>query len=237
MKIVTQKPRAILFDHDGVLVASEALHWAAWERLSKEIGIPFDESRIRAAVGKTAPQILTLMMSWFRPDWDGNPEQLKAWVNRKNDIYLEEAKAGLKAYPGVLQGLMWLREQGILAAVVSNARRRELNAMLDHLDLSRYFETIISREDANASKPNPRPYLYATEILGVSPEECLAIEDSPPGLEAALMAGIPTAAVLTNFPQSALEHPIPGRNDLSPFWIGDSIKDFFQMVARLENRQ
>lgn len=229
-----KKPRAILFDHDGVLVASEALHWAAWERLSKEIGIPFDESRVRAAVGKTAPQILTLMMSWFRPEWDGNPDQLKAWVDRKNDIYLEEAKKGLTTYPGVLSGLQWMRSEGILAAVVSNARRRELTAMLDHLGLTPYFQTIISREDAQSAKPNPRPYLYATEILGVDPQDCIAIEDSPPGLEAALMAKIPTAAVLTNFSPDVLKNPVPGRPDLGPFWIGNSMVEFFKMIASLK---
>jgi HAD superfamily hydrolase (TIGR01509 family) len=229
-----KRPRAILFDHDGVLVASEQLHWAAWGLLSKEIGIPFDEPLVRAAVGKTAPQILGLLMASHRPDWDGNPDQVQIWIDRKNDHYLAEAKKGLRAYPGVEDGLKWMRTHGVKAAVVSNARRRELQTMLDHLGLSPLFETIISREDAKAAKPHPRPYLFATEILGVDPAECIAIEDSPPGLEAALMAGIPTAAVLTNFQHENLKNPVPGRPDLSPFWIGDSMVDFFEMISSLK---
>jgi HAD superfamily hydrolase (TIGR01509 family) len=227
------RPRAILFDHDGVLVASEPLHWAAWEGLTKEIGIPFEESKVRNAVGKTAPEILMMLLRFYRPDWTPSTEQLQTWVNRKNEIYLEEAKAGLKPYPGVQEGLNWLRAHGIKTGVVSNARRRELNSVLDHLGLSPLMDVIISREDAGASKPDPTPYLFGAASLGVEPAECFAIEDSPTGMEAGLLAKIPTAGVLTNFSRSALESPVPGRPDLKPFWIGETIRDFFEMVQRL----
>lgn len=230
---IIQRPRAILFDHDGVLVASEPLHWAAWEGLTKEIGIPFDEASVRHAVGKTAPEILTLLIQMHRPDWTVSPEQIHDWVNRKNEIYLEGAKAGLKPYPGVREGLKWLNSQNIKTGVVSNARRRELNTMLEHLELSPLMNVIISREDAGASKPDPIPYLFGAESLGVDPSDCIAIEDSPTGMEAALMAKIPTAGVLTNFARTALESPVPGRPDLRPFWIGESIESFFQMIQSL----
>lgn len=232
MKLI-KRPSAILFDHDGVLVASEPLHWAAWEGLTKEIGIPFDEASVRHAVGKTAPEILMMLIQMHRPDWIVSPEQLNTWVNRKNEIYLEEAKAGLKPYPGVREGLEWLNANGIKTGVVSNARRRELNSVLDHLRLSPLMKVIISREDAGASKPDPIPYLFGAESLGCDPSECIAIEDSPTGMEAALMAKIPTAGVLTNFARSALESPVPGRPDLKPFWIGETIESFFQMVQSL----
>jgi beta-phosphoglucomutase len=227
------RPRAILFDHDGVLVASEPLHWAAWEGLTKEIGIPFDENLVRGAVGKTAPEIISLIVRLSRPEWTPSSEQIQAWVNRKNEIYLEEAKAGLKPYPGVREGLEWLRANQIKTGVVSNARRRELNAVLENLKLSPLMEVIISREDAGASKPDPIPYLFGAESLGVEPSECIAIEDSPTGMEAALMAKIPCAGVLTNFERVALETPVPGRPDLKPFWIGESIEKFFEMIQNL----
>jgi HAD superfamily hydrolase (TIGR01509 family) len=233
MKQHVLRPRAILFDHDGVLVASEPLHWAAWEGLTKEIGIPFDEPLVRGAVGKTAPEILTLLMNRARPNWNRDPNQIQAWVNRKNEIYLEEAKQGLKPYPYVREGLEWLQANGIQAGVVSNARRRELRAVLEHLELAPLFNIIISREDAGASKPDPIPYLFGVESLGLEPHECIAIEDSPTGMEAALLAKIPTAAVLTNFPRAAVEAPIPGRPDLRPFWIGESIEKFFEMIRSL----
>lgn len=231
--MTVSRPRAILFDHDGVLVASEPLHWAAWDGLTKEIGIPFDESRVRHAVGKTAPEILLMLLRLSRPDWNVTQEQIQAWVNRKNEIYLEEAKAGLKPYPGVREGLEWLNANGIKTGVVSNARRRELNSVLEHLGLSPLMNVIISREDAGASKPDPIPYLFGAESLGVSPSDCIAIEDSPTGMEAALMAKIPTACVLTNFPRSSVEAPVPGRPDLKPFWIGETIEGFFEMIRGL----
>jgi beta-phosphoglucomutase len=233
MQIQIKRPRAILFDHDGVLVASEPLHWAAWEGLTKEIGIPFDAPLVQGAVGKTAPQILMILLQHYCPNRKITEEQIQAWVNRKNEIYLEEAQGGLKPYPGVCEGLQWLQANGIQAGVVSNARRRELNAVLDHLGLSPLMKIIISREDAGASKPDPIPYLFGAESLGVEPSQCIAIEDSPTGMEAALMAKIPTAGVLTNFSRAALEAPVPGRPDLRPFWIGENMIHFFEMIQNL----
>lgn len=233
MKQPSCRPRAILFDHDGVLVASEPLHWAAWEGLSKEIGIPFDEALIRKAVGKTAPQILELMLAKFRPDQEVSPEQVRSWVDRKNEIYLNEAGNGLSPYPGVLEGLEWLKRNGILAGVVSNARRRELRTVLNELGLSPWMGAIVSREDAGAAKPDPTPYLLGAASLGVEPGDCFAVEDSPPGLEAALMARIPGCGVTTNFSRNALETPVPGRSDLRPFWIGESMREFFEMLRQL----
>jgi beta-phosphoglucomutase len=221
---------ALLFDHDGVLVASEPLHWQAWKRLTAELDLPHDEALIRSLVGKTAPQILVSIFQRHRPDYILNEEELQRHVQRKNDLYMEEARLGLKPYPGVREGLVRARAQGLKTAVVSNARRRELRSVLTDLGLIELFDVVISREDAGAAKPDPTPYLMAAASLEVKPADCVAIEDSPPGLEAALMAKIPAAAVLTNFPRSALEAPVPGRPDLKPVWIGASMEEFFQWV-------
>lgn len=214
-----------------MLVASEPIHWAAWQKLMAELGLDVPIERIHALVGKTAPEILTILMEEKRPDWDRS--KLTEYVQRKNDLYLAESKIGLLPYPGVREGLEWLKKEGIPAAVVSNARKRELNAVLEALDLSKYFAAIISREDARASKPDPTPYLFAAATIGVDPADCVAIDDSPPGLEAGLMAKIPTAAVTTNFDTRAVQNPVPGRPDLRPFWVGSSIAEFFEMISRL----
>jgi beta-phosphoglucomutase len=231
-----KRPKAILFDHDGVLVASEPMHGAAWEVLMKELGLPEPEdllrARIQTMIGKTAPQILTGLLDEFEPGWD--PARLPELVQRKNDIYLEEARKGLQPYPGVREGLTLLRELGIKAAVVSNARRRELRIVLDELELSPFFDAIVSREDVGAAKPDPTPYLFAAASLETDPSECFAVEDSPPGMEAALMARIPLFAVTTTFTQSVLEYPVLGRPDLKPEWIGNSMREFFSILANLD---
>jgi HAD superfamily hydrolase (TIGR01509 family) len=225
-------PRAILFDHDGVLVASEPLHWEAWRRLLAELKIPYEEAEIRAAVGKTAPRILTEILDRHHPGWDTAQFDIHALALRKNDFYLKIAQTELRTYPGVAEGLRKARERGIALAVVSNAKRRELESALRLLGIFDYFQLVVSRDDVNPPKPDPMPYLFAAASLGFEPHECMAVEDSPPGLEAALMAKIPTAALLTNFPRMAVEQPVPGRPDLRPTWIGESLETFFEWILK-----
>src|SRR5687768_1675785 len=112
-------PRAVLFDNDGVLIASEPLHWAAWGELLKEIGLPDSEPQLRAMVGKTAPQILAALLDEHRPGWTSEKYDLEALALRKNDFYLDFTRTRLQAYPGVREGLEWLRAKGIRTAAVS----------------------------------------------------------------------------------------------------------------------
>ena len=229
------RPKAILFDHDGVLVASEPMHEAAWKLLMKELGLPETEAqlhaRIHAMVGKTAPQILTTLLDEFEPGWD--PSRLPELVQRKNDHFLAAAKQGLQPYPGVREGLEFLRQHGIRTGVVSNARKRELHIVLNELGLTPWFDVIVSREDVGVAKPDPTPYLFAAGCLDIEPADCFAIEDSPPGMEAALLARIPLFGVTTSFPTSILQSPVPGRPDLKPEAIFSSIREFFALVESL----
>lgn len=230
-------PRAILFDHDGVLVASEPLHWAAWEQLLQELKVPYDIREIQIQVGRTAPQILTEILDRHIPGWSPAKFDVDALALRKNDYYLRMTQAQLRLYPGVKEGLEWLKAMGIARVVVSNAKRRELEAALKQLGIFDLFDAIVSRDDIQPPKPDPSPYLYGAASVGVQPAQCIAVEDSPPGLEAALLAKIPTAAVMTNFPHEVVEAPVPGRPSLRPVWIGRTIEDFFEWLKTLVQQE
>ena len=96
------------------------------------------------------------------------------------------------------------------------------------------FDFVTARDDTGTFKPDPFPYLFTTGLLELDVKDCVAIEDSPPGIEAALIAGIPAAAVLTSFTREVMMQPVPGRYDLRPFWIGKSMIDFFAMLKTRE---
>jgi len=232
MKSQIRLPKAILFDHDGVLVASEALHVKAWGMLLAELGLPYEPAAIHAQTGKTAPQILAGILNHYRPEWDPADYDLEALAVLKNDFYLDAARTELEPYPGVREGLAWMRSVGMAAAVVSNAKRRELAAALSRLGIDQYFAHVISRDEAGSPKPNPAPYLMGAALCGFEPSECLAVEDSPTGIEASLLAGIPSVAVLTNFPREALEYPVPGRPDLRPALIVSSMAELFEVLQK-----
>ncbi len=226
-------PRANLFDNDGVLIASEPLHWNAWETLLSELGVPYNNAEMRSFVGRTAPEILMDLLNKYSPGWDRATTDVVALAQRKNDIYLKLAQTQLVPYPGVREGLLWLRAQGIKIAVVTNAKRRELEAALRITGLFDLLDAHISRDDVKAPKPDPTPFLFGAATLGEDPSRCIAVEDSPTGLESALQAKIPAAAVATNFPENALEQPVPGRPDLKPVWVGPAPADFFDWLKAL----
>lgn len=225
-------PRAILFDHDGVLAASEVLHMMAWERMLTEKGLPFSRQEFHGLIGKTSPEILQILLFRHRPDLQLSPLEILEWTDIKNFYYrkfLEEGP-GIAPYPGVREGLERMKSLGILAAVVSNARRNELIAGLSATGLLPFFATVVARDDVPAPKPDPGHFLAACNRIGVDPTHCIGIDDSPTGLQSSLLAGIPTVSVTNSFPRSYLEQPVPGRPDLQPFEIFPSMEEFFATV-------
>jgi HAD superfamily hydrolase (TIGR01509 family) len=227
-------PRAILFDNDGVLVSSEPRHRAAWGRLLGDLGLPYFEEELAAMAGRTAPKILAHLLDKYNPGWKPAQFDLDALVLRKNDYYLESLRTqGLPAYPGVPETLTWLRQNGVRTAVVSNARNRELSFALKSSGLVGHFDLIMSRDEAPKPKPDPAGYLFAATHLQALPEEALVVEDSPPGIEAGLMGGIPSAAILSSFSREIMSQPVPGRPDLKPVVILESMQAFFGWLQGL----
>jgi len=229
------KPKGILFDHDGVLVTSEELHFLAWQQLLKDMGLPWSEIRFDGLVGRPAPVILKTLLDQFKPGWTVAEFDVDALALRKNDYYLKSAETQLALYPGVREGLEWAKREGIPCAIVSNAKRRELKASTSLLKIEEFFKVVLSRDDVLKPKPDPGPFEFAALSIGVRPDQCIAIDDSPTGLEGALLAGCVTASVTTNFPRHALEFPVPGRPDLRPVFIGETMEEFFTWVQSLHH--
>lgn len=231
--MILKRPKAILFDHDGVLVSSELLHFRAWQKLLKELALPWDKIDFHGMVGRPAPLILESLLHQFKPGWSRDQYDVDALALRKNDYYLEMAHSELEPYDGVREGLEWAKNVGIKCAVVSNAKRRELTASMTKLKLGPYFQAIISRDDVTRPKPDPAPFELASISLGVSIHDCVAIDDSPVGLEGALRAGATTASVKTNYSERELKNPVPGRPDLSPVFIAEDMRSFFAWLQSL----
>jgi len=230
-----KRPKGILFDNDGVLISSEELHYSAWSELLHQMKLPFEQIQWEGLVGFTSVHILEQLLNQFVPGWTKEQYDLEALALKKNDIYLKIAETHLAPYPGVREGLEWLKSEGIPCSVVSNAKRRELVYAMDALDLRKYCQGIISRDDAAYPKPHPAMYELGAISLSLSPGECLAVDDSSTGLESALLAGCLAATVTTNYPESYLQSPIPGRSDLKPVWTGASISQFFTWLKTLES--
>ena len=189
--------QAVAFDFDGVLANSEPLHFRAYRDVLGEEGVTLAEADYYAKyLGYDDVGAFAAISADCHLDW--SVERLDALVERKARRMDMFARDDSVLFPGAVDAVRRLATRCPLA-IVSGALRREIERILDHADLSRYFTLIISAEDAPASKPAPDPYLRAIERLSVgsavSPAGCVAIEDSRWGLESAIAAGLLTVAV------------------------------------------
>ena len=228
MKNLPSSIQALLFDHDGVIVNSEPLHRHAWMQLCASIGLEATEADIAQHIGKISPKILQALLYQFDPTGGRFPGlDLEELARKKAAYYREALKQGVPLIAGVRECLKWAAENKIPCAVVSNAKRQELIAGLDQAGITSAFRAIFSRDDLPHPKPHPSAYQTAALFLGVPFENCLAIDDSPAGLESALLGGIPAVGVLTNFSLEVISHPVPGRPDLEPKLVVRDLNELY----------
>ena len=198
--------QAVAFDFDGVLANSEPLHFRAYRDVLGEEGITLEETSYYAAyLGYDDVGAFAAIAADCGLEWSG--ERIEDLVERKARRMEALVHDDSVLFPGAADAVRRLATRCPIA-IVSGALRREIDRILDHADLSRYFAAIVSAEDAPASKPAPDPYLRAIQLLSVrsavSPAECVAIEDSRWGLESAIGAGFRTVAVTHTYPAPEL---------------------------------
>ncbi|MDQ7053429.1 MAG: HAD family phosphatase [candidate division KSB1 bacterium] len=173
---------AVIFDFDGVIVDSEVLQARAWEQLARELG--HDDLRVSAA------QIAGRLDSQIARDLFGAEVDVAFCLQRK--VVLQEAleaRGELRFIPGVLELLPALHRTHTLA-ICSNSYEDRVEAFLKQHNLRRWFRVVVGYRDGLAPKPSPQPYVRTLQRLGMAADGACAIEDSPPGIEAAKQAGL-----------------------------------------------
>jgi mannitol-1-/sugar-/sorbitol-6-phosphatase len=213
MQVRMLRCRAILFDLDGVLVDSAERvektwrEWAARHHLDAELVIA-------AAHGRRTVETVALVA----PDLSADAE-LRA---------LETSEAtnsdGIYEIAGARDLLQQLPPEGW--AVVTSGIRAVAEFRIRHTGLP-MPAIMICAEEISRGKPDPEGYLAAAEQLGVSPGDCVVIEDAPPGIEAAKAAGMRAIAIATTYPPERLEAAdliVTHLADLSVATVGDDIQ-------------
>ncbi len=188
-----QRIEGFIFDLDGVLVATDRLHAAAWRRLAEEEGIPFDPATASQLRGLGRMASLDVVLQQAERFY--TPAEREALADRKNAAYrglLRELGPG-DVLTGASALLDDLDRRRIKIAVASSSKNARL--VLEFVGLGGRFETIVDGNDVSRSKPEPDLFLLAAERLGVRPHHCLVIEDAPSGIEAARRAGMTAVGI------------------------------------------
>ena len=190
--------KAVIFDLDGVLVWSVPMHhWAFHKTFAAEgRDFPLDEY-LRFAIGAPREVVIrTVMGELPAPEMKRLMDEKERYVR----IYLDER--GLDAIPGALQFVHEARQRALKTAVASASRTPEI--ILDAIAARGLFDAVVGRGRVARSKPHPDVYLLTAETLGVAPKDCIVIEDSSVGVEAARAAGMRVIALTTTEPGHGL---------------------------------
>jgi len=190
--------QAVLWDMDGVIVDTYNGHLVAWKQALAEAGVDFTEETFLQTFGMNNRLILTHVFG-HEPD-----ETLLSQISeRKEELFRREMKNTVKVLPGVIDWLGKFKAWGVKQAVASSAPQANIDAILDEFLLREYFDADVAGEKMRG-KPYPDIFLLAAERLGANPAECLVIEDSVAGVDAAKQAGCTCLAVLTTNQARAL---------------------------------
>ncbi len=185
--------KAIIFDVDGVLVRTDALHECSWRSLAEREGLPFPDNLPDQLRGVSRERSLELVLGDAIERYTS--EQLAAMMEYKNALLLHAVHAMTPAdtLPGVRLLLQALRDAGLKLAAASASRNARL--VLSRVDLTHHLDAIIDGHDAPKAKPDPQCFLLAAEKMDVHPAHCVVVEDAPAGVEAAMNAGMAVVGV------------------------------------------
>jgi beta-phosphoglucomutase len=180
------KIKAVIFDMDGVLIDAKDWHYEALNRALNLFG--FNISRYDHVV--TFDGLPTRNKLEMLTREQGLPRGLHSIVNQLKQIYtMELVYSRCKPVFHHEYALSKLRSHGYAIAVASNSIRNTIEVMMRCSNLSKYLDLIVSNEDVTKGKPDPEIYRRTMTKLGVSPEQCLVIEDNEHGIAAARGAG------------------------------------------------
>ena len=185
--------KSVIFDMDGLLFDTEIVYYEASQAVADRMGFPYDKELYLKFLGVSDEEV-----------W-ANYHQIFAEFGKNNvqkfidDAYEETIRrfslGEVQLKPGVLELLDFLEEQQIPKVVASSNQRHIIELLLEKKQLSSYFDTIVSAENVQRSKPDPEIFLLAHRYLGTEKHETLVLEDSQNGILAASSAEIPVVMI------------------------------------------
>jgi HAD superfamily hydrolase (TIGR01509 family) len=189
---------ALLFDLDGTMVDTDALHLAAWNSILRRSGRSIDIDFYKTRVMGFDNEAVTAAL------FPNQPAHQRAALVEEKETAFRSFVDRLDPTPGLDDLLGWAEAKALPVAVVTNAPRANARLLLRGLGLEQRFPVLIIGEELARGKPDPLPYATALSELGATPAHAIAFEDSLSGVRAAAGAGIDTIGMLTALPETAL---------------------------------
>ena len=183
--------KAVIFDLDGVICATDRLQFQAWQAVAGPLGITLDEAvtdRLRGVSTEACLDIVLEGRSFDR-------EEREALMEKKRAAYRELLRTlGPADLRDEVGDTLWeLRARGYRLALGSSSG--EAGFILERIGLGDFFDAVVSGADLTRAKPDPEVFLTAAGRLGVLPEDCAVVEDARAGIQAARAGGMTALAL------------------------------------------
>ena len=205
--------KAVLFDFNGVIINDEAIHQQLVEEILLQENLrPSSDEYREVGLGRSDRVCLTELLK--RRGRFVTESYLTQLITRKAQAYQHklEVLEKLPIYPGLEDVIFQIRAAQLPLGVVSGALRCEVELVLNRAGIAQNFAVIVGGDDIKVSKPEPDGYLLAVERLNqnyptlkAQASDCLAIEDTPAGIEAAKRAGMQVVGVANTYPFHMLQ--------------------------------
>ena len=194
----SQKLQAVLFDVDGTMFDTETLSTNGWLHAGKVTGYERTPEQFQELTGKSLEEDIRLFQDWFGEDvpyWD---------IRKVRTAYMEDfiEANGVPLKEGLLPLLELLSKQQIPLGIGTGTARADAEPRLLKSGILSHFSAVVYGDDVAHGKPAPDVYLKAAELLSVDIRHCLVLEDSIPGIQAALASGAHVIAIPDQIPLS-----------------------------------
>lgn len=190
----------VIFDMDGVLVASGPAHAASWRLVAKKHGIAMSDEFFKHSFGRPSRDIIRDL--WQR---EMSVEEIHKIDTEKEALYRDLVTGMVPLTIGTKELLHSLTDAGYALAVATSGPPENVQLVLTEKRLTPLFKAVVTGFDVKHGKPAPDCFLLAAERIGLSAAQCVVIEDAPVGLAAATAAGMKSVGFVGTHPAETLE--------------------------------
>lgn len=207
--------RAVIFDMDGTLLDTEAVHRRTMAQAAEGLGWPFPDALLMAMVGIHRDENKRMLADLLGADFP-----LDRFYADSDMLFEAALEQAIPMRPGAEPLLRQLAGAGVAMAVATSTNAPYAQQRLEKAGLLSYFDVVVTRDDVQRPKPHPEPYLLAASRLGVAVHDAVAVEDSYAGVRSAAGAGIATVMVPDLLPPTDAElrlvaGVLPGLDELA----------------------
>lgn len=182
---MSENIKAVVFDMDGVLIDSETICDQIWVRLAEEMHLPDIDKAIVENRGCNTDLMAKQLIARYGKSFD----QPKFFSDFSKYYHQIEFSTGIPLMPEVFETLEYLKSKNYHLALCTSTRRETATRQLEAVNIFNYFEACAFGDEIEHSKPAPDIYLKAAKELGIEPQYCVGVEDSPNGIRSCHAAG------------------------------------------------